>query len=116
LVAGLQHEVFDLGHGVHGVHQRNIPLSGHCQPGDAGNPVVGVDEVVPSVPLLPPDPFNFGHHAVQQFRQFLLRHFPPWSRCNIVNADARAGVFDGGLPGVRGAREDVHFHAGFCEG
>jgi hypothetical protein len=115
-LTGLQHEVLDLGHGVHGVHERNIPLSGQCQPGETGDPIVGVDEVVAPGPLLPADPFDLRHHAVQQFRQLLFRHFPPWSRCHIVNADPRTGVFDGGPPGVRSAREDVDFDAGFCEG
>ena len=45
-LARLQHEVLDLGHGVHGVHQRHVPPPGQLDAGDTGDPVVGMDRVV----------------------------------------------------------------------
>lgn len=72
LFAGVQEEVLDFGHGVHGVHERNVPQAGELEAGDAGNPVVGVDEVVAAVRLLGADAFDFGDHAVQQFGEFFF--------------------------------------------
>ena len=65
--------VLDLGHGVHGVHQRDAPALGG-EPADvAGEPVVGVDEVVVAGAVARPGL----HHAVREGAQ-LGRAAPPW--------------------------------------
>jgi hypothetical protein len=116
LFAGVQEEVLDFGHGVHGVHERDVPQAGELEAGDAGDPVVGVDEVVAAVGLPAADAFDFGDHAVQQFGEFFFGEFAGRSGQHIVDADAGVGVFDGGLAGGGGAGEDFHFDAGFGQG
>ena len=116
LLTGDQQQVLHLGHGVHRVDERQTPQVGELQPGHAGNPVVRMDHVVAAVRLELPDPVDFGHHAVQQFRQFLLGQLPGRSGQDVVHADAGGGMFDGGLRGGRGPGEDLHFDAGLGEG
>ena len=116
LFPGLQQEVLDLGHGVHGVHQRHAPQPGQLKPGHTGHPVVGMDDVVAPVGLALADPLDFGDHAVQQFRQLLLRQLPRRPGQDVVDAHAGVRMFDGGLAGVRGPGKDLHFHAVFGQG
>ncbi len=64
-VARGERGVLDLGHGVHGVHQGDAPAFGG-EPADvAGEPVVGVDQVVVAGPVPRPGP----HHAVGEGAQ-----------------------------------------------
>ena len=58
-----------------------------------------MDDVVTAVRLALADLLDFGHHAVQQRRQFFLGDFPRRPGKHVVDAHAGVGVFDGGLVG-----------------
>ena len=99
-VAGGQRGVLDLGHGVHGVHQRHAPALGG-QPADvAGEPVVGVDEVVVAGAVAGPGL----HHPVREGAQ-LGRAAPPWPGPRTGRrpraARGRRGELDGRAAGRR---------------
>ncbi len=99
LFAGLQQEVLDLGHGVHGVDERHTPELRELQARDPGHPIVRMDDVVAAVWLALADLLDLGHHAVQQPRQFFLGDLP-WRPCqDVVDAHAGVRMFDGGLRG-----------------
>ena len=75
-----------------------------------------MDDVVAAVRLALADPVDFCHHGVQQCREFFLGQLPPRAGHDVVDADAGPRMFDGGLAGCGGAREDLHLHAGLGEG
>ena len=75
-----------------------------------------MDHVVAAVRLELADPVDLGHHAVQQFGQLLLGQLPRRPGQDVVDAHARGGMLDGGLPGGRGPGEDLHLDAGLREG
>ncbi len=104
--------VLDLGHGVHGVDERDAPALGG-QPADvAGEPVVGVDQVVVAGAVAGP---GLGHavgEGAQLGGEVLLGQALVGPGVHVPYQDA-GGEFDdrwergGGRP-----REDVHFDAG----
>ena len=53
---------------------------------------------------------------VQQFRELLLGQLPWRPGQDVVHAHARERVFDGGLLGRRGPREDLDLDAGLGQG
>ncbi|CAH0327556.1 hypothetical protein SRABI128_06223 [Microbacterium sp. Bi128] len=116
LFAGLEELVLDLRHRVHGVDEGQPPQLRELQPGHPGDPVMGMDDVIPAVRLEQPDPVDLGHHAVQEPRELLLGQLTGRAGEDVVHAHARGRVFDGGLRGRGGPGEDLHFHAGLGEG
>ena len=70
-----------------------------------------MDGVVTAVRLPLPDPLDFGNHGVEELGKFLLGQFPGRACQDVMDADAGTGMFDGGLPGGRRTREDLHLHA-----
>ncbi len=100
--------VLDLGHGVHGVHQGDAPALGR-QPADvAGEPVVGVDQVVVAGTVAGPRL----HHAVGEGAelrgQLLLGEPLVRTRVDVPDEDA-GGQLDGGREGAGGGPgEDLH--------
>ncbi len=100
--------VLDLGHGVHGVHQGGAPALGG-EPADvAGEPVVGVHQVVVAGTVARPGL----HHAVREGAQLggelLLGEALVGAGVDVPDEDARR-EFDGrGDGGRRGPREDLH--------
>src|SRR5690606_27809941 len=99
--------VLDLGHGVHGVHQGDAPALGG-EPADvAGEPVVGVDQVVVAGAVAGPGL----HHAVgegtQLGRQVFLGETLVGARVDVPDEDT-GGQLDGGREGGGGrAGEDL---------
>jgi len=72
--AGQQMLVLDLGHGVHGMDQRNAPVLLERQADAAGEPVVRVDHVVTAA-LLRHEAAQLAVQLRQPGGQFLLGHF-----------------------------------------
>ncbi|MGX1369120.1 hypothetical protein RKD19_004479 [Streptomyces canus] len=99
--------VLDLGHGVHGVHERGAPALGG-EPADvAGEPVVRVDQVVVAGAVTGPGL----HHAVGEGAQLggevLLVEALIGARVDVADQDA-GGHLDGGRQTAgRRAREDL---------
>ncbi len=99
-VTGGERGVLDLGHGVHGVHQGDAPALGG-EPADmAGEPVVGVDQVVVAGAVAGPGP----HHAVGEGAklggQLLLGQALVRTGVHMPYEDAR-GQLHGGRQGAR---------------
>ena len=101
-------EVLDLGHRVHGVHQRHVPSLGG-EPSDlAGEPVVRVDEIEPSGGASCLCAKQAGAEGAHLRGQVFLRQFLERTRAQM--GDANAGL---DLDCVRqrrclGSGEDLH--------
>ncbi|GAA3096283.1 hypothetical protein GCM10020254_46880 [Streptomyces goshikiensis] len=102
-----QRRVLDLGHGVHRVDERDAPALGG-EPADvAGEPVVGVDEVVVAGAVSGPGL----HHAVgegaQLCRELLLGEALVRARVHVAHEDAGGELDHGGEAALGGPGEDL---------
>ena len=104
--AGLQVKVLDQPHGVHRMHQRNLPVLLQAQSHRTREPIVRVQHVVPGpVPLaeLPQRSLQCG----QPMRHLLLGHDVGRCAVQVDHANAGAGMLHRFLAVMLGAGENV---------
>src|SRR5690606_34170696 len=99
--------VLDLGHGVHGVHQRHAPALGG-EPADvAGEPVVGVDQVVVAGAVAGPGLHDAVGEGAQLGGQVLLGESLVGTGVDVPDEDAGGEVHGGREGGGGGPGEDL---------
>ncbi len=99
--------VLDLGHGVHGMHQGDAPALGG-EPADvAGEPVVGVDEVVVAGAVAGPGLHHAVREGAQLGREVLLGEALVGPRVDVPDEDARGELDRGREPARRRPGEDL---------
>ena len=113
-----QRQVLDPRHGVHRVDEGHVPALGG-QPGDlAGEPVVGVDQVVPAGRAGRLQPHQPGGEGAQLRRQVLLGQALEGPRGHVPDGDA-GGQLDGRRQvraGGPGDQVDLHAQGGQAAG
>ena len=102
-----ERRVLDLGHGVHGVHQRDAPPVPHQGTDLAGEPVVRVHDVVPALVVAGLGTEHLTGEGTQLTGQLRLGQTLERAGVHVVHGDTGEGLDRGRQQGGRGTGVDL---------